>query len=106
MNNVDYLPIGSVVILKNAKMKLMITGYIQISLKDKNKVYDYSGCLFPEGIIRTDKSLLFDHNQIDKIYFKGYENEEQKEFITKLKEITTEENLKKMLDGIKKVDGE
>ena len=53
-----YLPIGSVVILKGAKRKLMITGYIQIDLKKLDKVYDYSGCLFPEGIINTDKTEM------------------------------------------------
>ncbi len=102
-----YLPIGSVVILKGAKRKLMITGYIQIDLKKLDKVYDYSGCLFPEGIINTDKSLLFNHDQIEKIFFVGYMNEEEKEFQQKLKETVTEENIKRMIENVKKqVSGE
>ena len=39
-----YLPLGSVVLLKGAKKKLMINGYATIDIKKKDKVYDYSGC--------------------------------------------------------------
>lgn len=103
MNNKEkYLPIGSVVLLKGAKKKLMITGYVQIDLKNLDKIYDYTGCLYPEGIINTEKNLVFNHEQIETILFVGYENEEQKEFNQKLKETMTEENIKVMIENVKK----
>ena len=46
-----YLPIGSVVILKNGRKRLMITGYAQVDLEKKDKIYDYCSCLYPEGVI-------------------------------------------------------
>ena len=104
MNNYEkYLPIGSVVILKDANKKLMITGYATIDLKKRDKVYDYSGCLYPEGVISTDQTILFDHTDIDKIFCLGFSDEEQKTFINKLKENLTEENIKTMLEKAQEV---
>lgn len=69
--NKELLPIGSVVILKGAIKRLMINGYYSASLEKPNKIYDYSGCLFPEGVISSKVTALFNHNQIEKVYFKG-----------------------------------
>lgn len=96
-----YLPIGSVVMLKNGKKRLMITGYLQIDLEKPEQVYDYSGCFFPEGIISTKQNMLFNHDDIDKIYCIGYNDEEQRNWNTKLHELSNEENIKKMLDSVK-----
>ena len=43
------LPIGSVVLLKNSTKKLMIMGFAQVAAENQEKVYDYVGCVFPEG---------------------------------------------------------
>lgn len=93
-----YLPIGSVVMLKNGKKRVMITGYATIDFEKKDKVYDYSGCLYPEGVLATNQNLLFDHDGIEQVYCFGYSDEEQKAFNAKLKEILTEENIKKALE--------
>ena len=41
-----YLPIGSVVLLKNANKRLMIYGRLQ-KAEDSDSVRDYIGCLYP-----------------------------------------------------------
>ena len=79
-----FLPLGSIVLLKGATKRLMITGFCVTPNDNKNVIYDYSGCLYPEGIISTDQVALFNHDQIDKIYMVGYSDEEEKEFKTKL----------------------
>ncbi len=79
-----FLPLGSIVLLKGATKRLMITGFCVTPNDNKNVIYDYSGCLYPEGIILTDQVALFNHDQIDKIYMIGYSDEEEKEFKTKL----------------------
>ncbi len=84
MNYEKYLPIGTVVMLNNGKKRVMITGFCCVNNDDKSKVYDYTGCLFPEGFITSDKNLLFDHSQISKIYHLGLIDEEEKEFKNKL----------------------
>ena len=75
-----YLPIGTVLILKESNKKVMIIGFLGIDKEEKEKVYDYIGCLYPEGMIDTGKNLLFNHSQIDKIYYFGYQDNEEKEF--------------------------
>lgn len=86
------LPIGSVVLLKDGTKKVMITGFYVMSEKNKETVFDYSACLYPEGVISSDKNLLFNHNQIEQICFMGYENEEEKEFKQKLSSAINEIN--------------
>lgn len=67
-----YLPIGSVVLLKNAEKKLMIYGCNQ---KDtgNDKIYDYIGCLYPEGNIDPKHTYVFNHDQIERVYFIGFQ---------------------------------
>lgn len=84
MNYEKYLPIGTVVMLKGGKKRAMITGFCSISGEDKSKVYDYSGCLYPEGFISSNQTLLFDHDKIDKIYHLGLVDDEEKQFKQKL----------------------
>ena len=86
MNFEKYLPIGTVVMLKGGSKRVMIVGFCCSDNKDATKIYDYSGCLYPEGTISSDKMLLFNHNQIDKIYNLGLVDEEEKQFKEKLKE--------------------
>lgn len=78
------LPIGSVVLLKESTRKVMIIGVLQKKLDaDGEKVYDYVGCLYPHGHMSPDKNFLFDNEQIEKLYFIGYQDEEQLEFKVK-----------------------
>lgn len=95
-----YLPIGSVVLMRDATKKVMITGYAVKSPDFGEKVFDYIGCLFPEGVISSDKNLLFDHKDIHQIFAIGYSDEEQKLFSKKLDDATTlrEQNAKKEND--------
>lgn len=84
------LPIGSVVLLKNSTKKLMIIGFAQVSASNPDKVYDYVGCIFPEGFIGPDQTFLFDSQQIDKIYAVGYQDEEQMSFKIRVDEALSE----------------
>ena len=88
-----YLPLGTVVLLKEAKKRVMIIGFCCLDEKDKTKVFDYSGCIYPEGMIASDKNLLFNHNQIEKIFHLGYSDEEEKLFKEKLKIVLEKTNL-------------
>lgn len=102
-----YLPIGTVVILKGATKRLMISGFCAIDNSNKDKIWDYSGCMYPEGFLTSDQICLFDHEQIEKIYHMGLSNDnEEKEFKENLntfmlefekvnKEIIKKENNKK-----------
>lgn len=79
-----YLPIGTVVMLKGGSKRVMITGFCSVAEENKNKVFDYSGCLYPEGYLSSKQVCLFDHEQIDKVYHIGLVDEEEKQFKIKL----------------------
>lgn len=81
-----YLPIGSVVMLKFGHKKLMINGYACKDLNSGDKIFDYSGCVYPEGVLSFDKAIVFDHEQIEKIFFVGYIDNDEKNFMGKLRE--------------------
>ena len=80
MNTVQkYLPIGTVVMLKGGSKRLMITGFCSMPT-DEDKMFDYAGCMYPEGFLSSDQTALFNHEQIEKIYYMGYIDEEEKKF--------------------------
>jgi len=80
-----YLPIGTVVILDGGEKTLMIYGRQQIH-SGTNTVYDYVACLYPEGNLGEDFTYFFDHDDVDKVLFEGYENDENTEFVKFLNE--------------------
>lgn len=74
-----FLPIGTVVLLEGAKKKVMVTGY---SSRPENSgvVYNYNGCIFPEGFMEN-QFVLFNNDQIQDICFIGYMNDSYDDFL-------------------------
>ena len=66
--NKSFLPVGTVVILKNATKKIMITGFCSLSREHEGKLFDYTGCIYPEGILSSDQICLFNQDQIAENY--------------------------------------
>ena len=77
------LPIGSVVLLKGGRKKVMIYGVKQTD-KSSGIEYDYISVLYPDGNMGEAGQFLFNHSDIDEIYFRGCEDEERDRFIDKL----------------------
>ena len=75
-----YLPIGTVVVLKNATKRVMITGFASMSPETGDTIFDYSGCVYPEGFLDYNEVCVFNHEQIDKIFHMGYIDEEEEVF--------------------------
>lgn len=87
-----YLPIGTVVLLEGGTKRIMITGYCAIADSEQEKVWDYSGCLFPEGFLNSKRTCLFDHKQIKKVCYLGLIDDEEKKFQIQLKELVAKLN--------------
>ena len=81
-----FLPIGSVVLLKDSQKRIMIVGVKQ-KQADSDKVWDYSACLYPEGILDPERLYLFDTDQIARLYFIGFQDGESLAFIKKLNQM-------------------
>jgi hypothetical protein len=79
----NLLPIGSVVLLKEADKRLMIYGIKQINEAD-GQTYDYIACLYPEGNIGQEYNFLFNHDALEKVDFIGFIDSEFQIFRDKL----------------------
>lgn len=79
----ELLPIGSVVLLEGAIKKVMIYGVMQTDSETEVE-YDYLGVIYPEGSMGDGSSFFFNHDQIDQVFFTGYDDEERETFIDKL----------------------
>ena len=93
----ELLPIGTIVLLKNANTELMITSYCMAAMPQnyedgenkkfsRDMIYDYGGCRYPEGIMTTNAMIVFNEDQIDKIVHLGYKTEESDKHIKELKD--------------------
>lgn len=82
-----FLPVGTVVLLKNGTKRVMINGFCTMDAEKPEKIYDYSGVLFPEGALSSDQSLLFDHDQIVRVDHYGLFDTEEQDFKKKLQEV-------------------
>lgn len=84
-----FLPIGTVVMLQGGTKRVMISGFCGIESGDENKkIWDYSGCMYPEGFLDSSTTCLFNHDQIQEVYHLGLaDDEEEKAFKEKLNEL-------------------
>lgn len=76
----ELLPVGSVVLLKDATKKLVIIGVLQVN-PNENKIYDYLAVPYPEGYIGSNNNFLFNKDDINDVVFCGYTNPERDMFI-------------------------
>ena len=84
-----FLPIGTIVLLKGGKRELMIMSHCIVSegeAYDKTgkidvdgKLFDYGGCVYPQGMLTSDQLFAFDHHQIEKVVYMGYETDSHKD---------------------------
>lgn len=76
------LPIGSVVVVGDSTKKVMIIGVCQKSTD--GRIFDYSGVVYPEGFLDSQKMFLFNNDQITQIAALGYQDAEQLAFKEKV----------------------
>ncbi len=75
-NYKDLLPIGSVVRMDEIEQDLVICGRI-VCAEGEDKIYDYVGFPYPEGMGRGDGLLFFDRDAIAQVLFIGFQDEEE-----------------------------
>lgn len=84
-DQIPYLPIGSVVLLKGGRKRVMVYGR---KVRDVNggDVYDYLACLYPEGALSSQNVIVFNQDQIQMVYFIGFQDVEELAFRSRLRE--------------------
>jgi hypothetical protein len=72
----NYLPLGSIVRLKDGTKKLMIFGRC-MKRESEGDQFDYIGVPYPEGFINPELTFVFDHWAIEEVLFTGYKDQEE-----------------------------
>lgn len=76
MKRIDYIPLGSVVLLRGGIQKLLIIARgINTRQGDKTVFFDYGAVLYPEGLT-GDRMAYFNHDAVSKVVFYGYDDED------------------------------
>lgn len=85
--------IGSIIYLKEGSQKLMIINRGPIvEIEGQKYMFDYSACKYPVGIVE-EQIYYFNEENIDKVIFEGYSDQEEVRFQELFKE--TMDNLDK-----------
>lgn len=79
------LPLGSIVMLKGATKKLMVYGRFQMNAID-DTMFDYVGCMYPEGNLSAECTFLFNESDIQEIIFEGFTDEDDEKYIKAVQE--------------------
>lgn len=66
-----YYPIGTVVVLKEGTWPLMIYARQQVAKQNADIIYDYVGCLYPQGYIDKEYVVFFQHQDIERVLHQG-----------------------------------
>ena len=72
MERIEYLPLGSIVLLKGGLQKLMIVSRaINVHNNDRIFFFDYAGVAYPDGLVE-EQLPYFNIEKIAKVVFEGY----------------------------------
>lgn len=92
------LPIGSVVLLKGGQKRLMICGRIQTDVAT-GITYDYSACYYPDGILNSKELFMFNNDNIQRLFFIGFQDGEELAFRQFIEDELKEKNMEGVEDG-------
>ena len=76
MANIDFLPLGSVVVLKEGAQRVIIIARgLNVASDGDTFFFDYGGVPYPNGLT-GDRMAYFNHDAIDRVFFEGYRDDE------------------------------
>ena len=78
MKKINYLPLGSVVLLKGATQKLVVVGRglnVNNEKKGKQFFFDYAGVPYPQGLT-GDQMMYFNADTISKVFHEGFKDDD------------------------------
>lgn len=72
----EFLPLGSIVIVRGSTKKIMVISRGLVLAQDEGmRYYDYGACLYPEGLM-GDTLVYFNHEGIQRVVHEGYADDE------------------------------
>ena len=99
----NLLPIGSVVLVREMQHPVMIYGILQKDVAS-GRTLDYISVLWPEGNGGAGTQLMFNHEDIEKVFFRGLNLIERDFFIDSLAEAYKSGKLKTEPENTEKAE--
>lgn len=97
MEKVNYLPLGSIVLMEGGIQKLIITSRgIVVQHNGEEVFFDYAAVPYPQGLI-SDDLLYFNHENIAKVVFEGYKDDDDEVIVGNINKFI--ENHPNMIKG-------
>lgn len=94
----EYLPLGSIVLLKGGMQKILIIARaIKVRNKSEEFFFDYGGVAYPEGLV-GDQMAYFNAEKISKVVFEGFNDIENENMVENIQQFIAEN------PGLKKGD--
>lgn len=86
ISKVDFLPLGSVVVLKGGAQKAVIIARgLVANLTGEPLFFDYGGVLYPQGLV-GENILYFNSEDIRKTLHEGYRDDDDDLVVTSIHE--------------------
>ncbi len=84
MEKVDYLPLGSVVVVRgNVRKFMVIARGLMTRTVEGLRYFDYGGVLYPEGML-GDAIVYFNHADIQKVVAEGYRDDDDRQAVANI----------------------
>ncbi|WP_167630348.1 DUF4176 domain-containing protein [Listeria valentina] len=95
--NEKILPLGSVVTLKDGDGSILMIVSRASVIEDRKKAffYDYGAVLIPQGMISPEAVYFFNRENVSQVLFKGFLNEEEREFAEQYDQMIEENEVPK-----------
>ena len=95
MGKIEYLPLGSVVLLKGGIKKLMIISRgLTVNMRGEQLFFDYGGVPYTEGLT-GEQLAYFNHDAVTRILFKGFCDDDDRLMVDNINEYVDEKKPKK-----------
>ena len=94
-NEERLLPLGSIVYLNGGVRKhIIIARGLQVNINGEKYYFDYGAANYPEGLM-GDRAIYFQHEDISKVIFEGYTDEDDEVMLKNIKEGISQMTIKK-----------
>ena len=78
MEKIDYVPLGSVVLLNGGIQKILVIGRgLIVNQNDKEFFFDYAGVPYPDGML-GEQVFYFNHDGLAKVVYAGFSDDDDK----------------------------
>lgn len=107
--DVEFLPLGSIVLLKGGTSKLIIVARgLQVKYDGEDKFFDYGAAIYPKGI-DGDRLAYFNADAIAKVIFHGYADDDDKTIVENINRFISSNHIdrisRKEIERKRKEDG-